>query len=226
MTSLSSLESRSGASLPISAFSYRNVGAHGSELPFMNGHDCIPRETESATKKEITQQEVDWLIQAARQEAIAETRVKMQAEMDARIAAENDKVRQTIELFQADQKTYFSRVESEVVQLSLAIAARILHRESQVDPMLVAGLVRVAIEKLHKGASVTVRVAQADAANWRKRLLSLDAAYQVTILEDPDVAPQGCVLETELGLADFSLEVQLKEVERGFFDLLALRPQS
>ena len=33
-----------------------------------------------------------------------------------------------------------------------------------------------------------------------------------------------CILETELGSANFGLDTQLKEVEQGFFDLLALRP--
>jgi flagellar assembly protein FliH len=31
-------------------------------------------------------------------------------------------------------------------------------------------------------------------------------------------------LETELGTTNFGLDTQLKEVEQGFFDLLALRP--
>jgi flagellar assembly protein FliH len=59
----------------------------------------------------------------------------------------------------SEQRTeYFARVEAEVVQLALAIAAKILHREAQVDPMLVAALVRMAIEKMREGSSVTVRV--------------------------------------------------------------------
>jgi flagellar assembly protein FliH len=33
-----------------------------------------------------------------------------------------------------------------------------------------------------------------------------------------------CVLETSLGSANFSINAQLKEVEQGFFDLLAQRP--
>lgn len=225
MTLLSSSGSKPDATLPISAFSYRNVGIHTPEIPFANGHDSAPRDTERA-KNEITQQEVDWLVQAARQEAIAETEARMQTEMDTRVASEQNKTHQAITSFQEEQKRYFERVEAEVVQLSLAIAARILHREAQVDPMLVTGLVRVAIEKLHKGSSVTVRTAPADAAKWRERVMGLESAYEVKIVEDADIPAQGCVLETELGLAEFSLEAQLKEVERGFFDLLALRPQS
>jgi flagellar assembly protein FliH len=34
------------------------------------------------------------------------------------------------------------------------------------------------------------------------------------------------MVETELGSANFGLDTQLKEVEQGFFDLLALRPVS
>jgi flagellar assembly protein FliH len=34
------------------------------------------------------------------------------------------------------------------------------------------------------------------------------------------------VLETELGETEIGLEAQLKEIERGFFDLLAQRPDS
>jgi flagellar biosynthesis/type III secretory pathway protein FliH len=33
------------------------------------------------------------------------------------------------------------------------------------------------------------------------------------------------MLETELGSTDLTLESQLKEIEQGFFDLLAQRPQ-
>ena len=46
----------------------------------------------------------------------------------------------------------------------------------------------------------------------------------VEVVEDHQVGDQDCVLETELGSAHFALDAQLKEIERGFFDLLALRP--
>jgi flagellar assembly protein FliH len=34
-----------------------------------------------------------------------------------------------------------------------------------------------------------------------------------------------CVLETEVGSTQISLETQLKEIEQGFLDLLEHRPQ-
>jgi flagellar assembly protein FliH len=47
---------------------------------------------------------------------------------------------------------------------------------------------------------------------------------RVEVAEDPKLSDQDCILETQLGAANFGLDTQLKEVEQGFFDLLALRP--
>jgi flagellar assembly protein FliH len=47
----------------------------------------------------------------------------------------------------------------------------------------------------------------------------------IAIVEDPHLGSDDCILETDVGSANFSIEAQLKEVEQGFFDLLAQRPQ-
>ena len=114
--------------------------------------------------------EIDSLLNAARDEAVVETKKRLAMEYEVKLEANAAKIRQSVELFKAERKSYFSRVESEVVQLALAIASKILHREAQVDPMLVAALVRVAVDKLHDGSSVTVRVSPAQVAKWTKYL--------------------------------------------------------
>ncbi len=161
----------------------------------------------------------------ARAEAVAETERRLRAEYEARFAAEAAKIKEALELFQTERKNYFSRVEADVVQLALAIAAKILHREAQVDPLLVAALVRVAVDKLHDGSSVSVRISPANAAKWRIYLASPLNGSTIAIVEDAHLGPDDCILETDLGSANFSIDAQLKEVEQGFFDLLAQRPQ-
>ena len=113
------------------------------------------------------------------------------------------------------------------MHLSLAIAAKILHREAQVDRMLVAALVKVAMEKLQHGTSAIVRVRPEEVADWN-RYFEGDGGgeIRVEIKPDPSVAVHNCVLETELGTTELGLEVQLKEIEQGFFDLLAQRPDN
>ena len=126
--------------------------------------------------------------------------------------------------FRWNGRNIFPGLKSDVVQLALAIASKILHREAQVDPMLVAALVRVAIDKLHDGSSVSVRVAPAEAAKWRAFLANPLNGSTIEIVEDGHLGAADCILETELGSANFSIEAQMKEVEQGFFDLLAQRP--
>ena len=90
--------------------------------------------------------------------------------------------------------------------------------------MLVAALVRVAVDKLHDGSSVSVRVATTQVERWTKYLANPLNGSSITIVEDTHLGPDDCILETDLGSANFSIEAQLKEVEQGFFDLLAQRP--
>ena len=210
--------------VPVKSFSYRDMGAPAS----FQVSEAIPaaaeQEPETPVPPGVPEKEVKALVNIARLEAVAETEARLQMEYEARSAEQFDKMRQALELFQAERRDYFSRVESDVVQLALAIAAKILHREAQVDPMLVAALVRVAIDKLHDGSSVSVRVAPAEAGKWRAFLANPLNGSTIEIVEDAHLGAADCILETELGSANFSIEAQMKEVEQGFFDLLAQRP--
>jgi flagellar assembly protein FliH len=210
---------------PVTSFTYREMGAPSSKV-----EEATPPQRAMGQKGETqgepgpSAQEINDAIQRARAEAVAETEKRLRGEYEARAAAEAAKIRQALELFLEERKNYFSRIESEVVQLSLAIAAKILHRESQVDPMLIAALVRVAVDKLHDGSSVSVRISPAKAGKWREYLANPLHGSTIAIIEDAHLTPDDCILETDLGSANFSIDAQLKEVEQGFFDLLAQRP--
>jgi flagellar assembly protein FliH len=227
MMSMSSSEIESQeVPVPVKSFSYRDMGA---PVPFQVNETKLAgtgpeKERPPQAPPGVSPQEVKELLSAARAEAVVQTEARLKMEYEARSTGEADKIRQAVELFQVERKEYFSRVESDVVQLALAIASKILHREAQVDPMLVAALVRVAIDKLHDGSSVSVRVAPAEAAKWRAFLANPLNGSTIEIVEDGNLGAADCILETELGSANFSIEAQMKEVEQGFFDLLAQRP--
>lgn len=144
---------------------------------------------------------------------------------EERLARERAGAAAALAQFTRDRASYFQKVEGEVVQLALSIARKILHREAQVDPLLLAGIVRVALEKIEGATGVRLRVHPQNAADWRRYLsLQLDPADLPQILEDPSQTPDSCVLETAMGTAELGLEVQLKEIEHGLMDLLAARP--
>jgi flagellar assembly protein FliH len=164
---------------------------------------------------------------AARAEGIREGLQQAKQSLDDHLAGERAKVAEAIRDFSQKTSDYYSRAEAEMVHLSLAIAAKILHREAQVDRMLVAALVKVALEKLQHGTTASVRVRPEEVADWN-RYFEGDANGEIRVEVKPDssVAAHNCILETQLGTTELGLDVQLKEIEQGFFDLLAQRPDN
>jgi flagellar assembly protein FliH len=135
-------------------------------------------------------------------------------------------ITRSLEEFKAQRVSYFNRVEPEVVQLALGIARKILHREAQMDPMLLTGMVHVALEKMDQGTRVRLR-AHPDEIHFWNRHFSESTALPTSpeIIGDSALKHGECALETEIGSTQISLETQLKEIEQGFFDLLEQRPQ-
>jgi len=128
--------------------------------------------------------------------------------------------------FARDRALYYQNVETEVVQLALSVARHIIHREAQIDPLLLAAVARVALEKIEKATGVTLRIHPHNAEGWRRFFsLHLDPADVPEIVEDPSISTDGCILETSMGAAELGMEIQLKEIETGLMDLLAARPE-
>ena len=91
------------------------------------------------------------------------------------------------------------------------------------DPLLLRGAVRVALEHAQEGAGCALEVASGQEADW-ERWLAAETPHriEVRVLEE---APAGhCRLLIGSSTADLSVDAQLSEIERGFFDLLQSRP--
>jgi flagellar assembly protein FliH len=162
----------------------------------------------------------------ARKEGRDEGLAQGLADFEKKLAGEKQALVQTIREFARERDTYFQRVEAEAVGLALAIARKILHREAQVDPLLLAGVVRVGLDHVAAGTNVRLRVHPSQVQAWKEFFSQQhDLQSLPELMGDPTLGPGRCLLETELGLADLTLETQLKEIEQGFFDLLAQRPQ-
>jgi flagellar assembly protein FliH len=213
-------------SIPVKSFTYRDICDSGATTPEESiQRSRVPdRAGDRPASAGISLEEVNELVARARAEVSAEVEERIRADYQAKAERETAKIKEALESFQAERKGYFARVETDVVHLALAIAAKILHREAQVDPLLVAALVRVAVDKLHDGSSVSVRVSPASAEKWRSCLATALNGSSITLIEDVHLEAEDCILETDLGSANFSIDAQLKEIEHGFFDLLAQRP--
>ena len=84
------------------------------------------------------------------------------------VAEERAAVLKACEEFRRERARYFAGVEAEVVKLALAIAARVLHREAKLDPLLLTGVVRVALEKMAEDSATVLRVPASAIEMWRE----------------------------------------------------------
>lgn len=168
--------------------------------------------------------EIEAMIERTRAEAVSQTEKRMNADFEQKARRYAQQINAAIEQFAQERSKYFAQVEAEVVRLSLAIARRILHREAQVDPLVVAGLVRVAIERIETMSEISVRVAPQNCQKWREHLADLSERVNLSFVADPHLGDGDCVLETQMGSTELGIEAQVAEVEKGFFDLLAQRP--
>lgn len=114
------------------------------------------------------------------------------------------------------------RAEAErgLVELSLAIARRVLRRELHIDPEAVLGLVKAALEKAALREVTEVRLHPAHAAAVRSHLARIGAPQAIQIREDPSLEAGAVLVETARGAIDASLETQLDEIGRGLADAL------
>ena len=160
-------------------------------------------------------------IEAARQSGFRQGEAQAQAAMMQRLEQERRAIGDAVEHFTQERRDYFRRVEGDVVTLALAIARKLLHREVRIDPLLLSGIVRVALDQIQAGSQVVLRCAPLEQPGWQGFLSSLpENNREVTLTANETLEPGRVVLETLAGKAEISLEEQLKEIESGFLDLL------
>lgn len=158
----------------------------------------------------------------AREIGRVEGEAKAKAQFEELLRKERQKIAEALRLVAGDRSRYFEKVESEVVQLAMAIARKVVHREAQVDPNLLMGLARYTLEKLRDGTRVKLLVNPANPGAWQQTF----SGENLELVFDEKIEPGLCVVESELGTTSVSLENQLKEIEQGLIDLLAQRPEA
>ena len=149
-----------------------------------------------------------------------------QMEREAHAAANNlseaqrmKHVAKLIDQFAQERDRFLRAVEREVVKLALAVAARILRREAQMDPLLLTGAVRVALGQLSGSTEARVRVPQSELDLWKDALALLpNLTIKPQVIAGEGMLLGDCIIETTLGSVDLGIRSQLGEIERGFFD--------
>jgi len=166
-------------------------------------------------------------LESARQEAVVRGKELASSEHSAWRQQCTAELSAAIGEFRGHADEYLARVEHEVVRLALAVAERVLHRESQLDPLLLSGTVRVALGQLAESTKVRLRVPAAHEEMWAEMVrLMPELPLRPEVWADQEMHTCEAVLETKLGTVDLGVRAQLREIERSFFDLPEVSSES
>jgi flagellar assembly protein FliH len=108
------------------------------------------------------------------------------------------------------------QTERDLVELSIEIAKKLVHREIRIDEKIIATLVRVALDRLAVKSAITVRVNSQDyevLENELKEILGEDGYVELKI--DESLKRGDCLVESDYGSIDARISEQFKEIEEG-----------
>src|SRR5579875_2441815 len=135
----------------------------------------------------VPEEEVQERIKSEREAVLAEAEERLRTQREQLSHEMTQKLSKALAEFAEQKGEYFRRLEGEIVQLSLAIARKILEREASMDPTLLAGLVRIALDRMQCASVVRVRISETEAAMWRSYAEQLPQPMKWDILSDPEL---------------------------------------
>ncbi len=104
-------------------------------------------------------------------------------------------------------------VETELVDLSVAVARQIVRRELKTDPAQVIGVVKEAISVLPSGVQhIKVFLNPADAQLVTDAMLSNVDEQKWQVVEDPVMERGGCRIETESSTVDATIDTRIAAI--------------
>lgn len=106
------------------------------------------------------------------------------------------------------------QTERQMVELTLAVARRVLHREVSLDPELLVAMIRVALDRLGEAGQVTIRLHPAEFEAVSAARAGALAGDHVTVVADARVGRGGCRVESDYGSVDAGVDAQIQEIGR------------
>lgn len=183
-----------------------------------------PIEAPASVFFRLTARELEEAREMARVEGYEEARRQFGEELLVRVEQERERVELVRAEFARDRQRFFASAESQVVQLALAVARRVLARDADVAGLPLRSTVKAALARVQDGSRTVLRVPVEDQDAWRQMFAADGAgtgsAGLVEVVPDSSLDPGECRLETGLGRVELGVAVQLEEIERGFRELM------
>lgn len=120
---------------------------------------------------------------------------------------------------------YFAQVEADMVALVMGAVRKIIEDYSDAERVLI--VVKNALSVVRNQKQMTLRLHPQQVEGVRARINDLLAAYPgvgyLDILADGRLGPHACILESEIGLVEASIDGQIAALEKAFRKVLGSR---
>lgn len=150
---------------------------------------------------------------AIREEAREAGREEGRAEVSSRIEEAMEAVNQAVK----ERKKIIKDAEQEILRLALKVTEQIIRSEVSLHRDVCLNIVAEAISRVSDREQIIVKVNREDAEylkRYKDRLAGmLDGVKSFSILEDANIEPGGCVIETNLGFIDAKISTKIKVIE-------------
>jgi flagellar assembly protein FliH len=184
------------------------------------GRSGLARGGDSGLNESGDEASVPEQIRQAYARGLQDGQAALQKQHETEVRPVFERLTETLGAF-AELRTRIRREsEEELVELSVAIAKRILHRELTLDPETVRGLVKVAFDRVGAREIKRVRAHPAHGSLLQSLVEKACPDRRVEVVADPAMGSGDIVFETERGDLDASVDSQLEEIRRGLADRL------
>lgn len=115
--------------------------------------------------------------------------------------------------------------ELKIIELSLAVAEKIIFKEIEFDPDIIKTMTKEALKNIKEFEKISIHVHPQHFAYLQSAreelMMELNGQIELSIFPDPALEFGGCVIKTSNGTLDAKIDTQLEEIKALLFDLLA-----
>ena len=137
-------------------------------------------------------------------------------------------LRTAAETVQALREKALRESEDELLHLIVMVARKVILKEVSQDRSILSEVVRNALSGLSERDRITIRLNPDDyalATSGRDDVIAIEAASDRMVLKaDPSVISGGCMIDTEMGTLDATIDAQLDEIYRHLLEERSMTP--
>lgn len=151
--------------------------------------------------------------EAGFQEGVAQAEEHVTQQYESMLAEAKAVLEQAYEM----KSQIIKESEPFLIELSTAIAEKIIQRELSANPEWIIGMTRSVLARKREKGIITLCVSPDQFAYIRdardELLLAVDSQAELRIVPDSTVGRHGCVVRTDFGSVDARVDTQLKEIK-------------